>query len=144
MEDLLALLDDHAVSGELRLIEGHINGRHLPIIDSHAALLDQAAGLAVGGAQAAGHQQLDGTDLTIGKPGLRQLGSGHIFAAAAAAEQGAGGLLSLVGLLLAVDQLGQLVGQDLLGLIELAARGRKVSIRMHLSTSASPTFRQYW
>ena len=93
MEDLLALLDDHAVSGELRLIEGHIDGRHLLIIDSHAALLDQTAGLAVGGAQAAGHQQLDGTDLTIGKPGLRQLGSGHIFAAAAAAEQGAGGLL---------------------------------------------------
>ncbi len=56
--------------------------------------------------------------------------------------------------LLAVDQLRQLVGQDLLGLIELASfqlsississSGRKVSIRMHLRTSASSTFRQYW
>ena len=113
MEHFFTLLDDHTVTGELGLVKGHVNGRHLLVIDGHAALLDQTAGLAVGGAQAAGHQQLDGTDLTIGKPGLRQLGSGHIFAAAAAAEEGTGSLLGLVGLGLAVDQLGQLVGQDL-------------------------------
>ena len=37
MEDLLALLDDHAVSGELGLVEGHIDGRHLLVVDGHAA-----------------------------------------------------------------------------------------------------------
>ena len=105
MEDLLALLDDDAVSGELRLIEGHVNGRHLPVIHGHASLLDQPPGFAVGGTQAAGHQQFNGADFSVGKPCLRQLGGGHILAAAAAAEQGAGGLLGLVGLVLAVNQL---------------------------------------
>ena len=40
MEHLLALFDDHTVAGELGLVEGHIDGRYLLVIDGHAALLD--------------------------------------------------------------------------------------------------------
>ena len=47
------------------------------------------------------------------------LGGGHIGIVAAAHKQGLGGSLGLGGLFLAVDQLGQLVGQDLLGGVQL-------------------------
>ncbi len=58
MEDLLALFDDHAVAAaELHLNQVTSMDGHLLIVDSDAALLDQTPGLAVGGAQAAGHQQ---------------------------------------------------------------------------------------
>ena len=63
--------------------------------------------------------------------------------------------LRLLGLFLTMHHPGELVGKDLLGLVELTAfpgssisstcsSGRKVSMRMHFITSASPTFRQYW
>ena len=65
MEDLFAFFDDHAVALEVALIEGHVDGGHLLVIDGHAALLDQPPGLAVGGAQAAGHQEIDGADLAV-------------------------------------------------------------------------------
>ena len=59
--------------------------------------------------------------LTVGQVILGQLGGGHVVGVGAAAEQGPGGLLGLLGLLLAVDHFGELEGQDLLGFVELRA-----------------------
>ena len=62
-------------------------------------------------------------DLAVGKVLLRQLGGGHVGGVRPGAEQSVGALLGLFGLLFPVDQLGQLVGQNLLGLVHLPAPG---------------------
>ena len=43
MENFLALLDDHAVTGKLLAAEGGLDSGHLLVVDGHAALLHQAA-----------------------------------------------------------------------------------------------------
>lgn len=48
-----------------------------------------------------------------------QGGGGHVGLVASLGEQGLGRVLGLLRLLLAVNQLGQLKGQDLLGLVQL-------------------------
>ena len=85
-----------------------------------------------------------------------QLSGRHVLGIhGVAAEQSAGGVLSLFGFFLAMNHAGQLVSQNFLGLVQAAdpsrcsissicSSGRKVSIRMHFITSASPTLRQYW
>ena len=97
VEDLLALLDDRAVAGELRLASepGHINGSAtFRSLTADAALLDQAAGLAVGGST--GRSATSSVRMapisTIGvKPGLRQSWvAGHVVAVCRCRRTGRG------------------------------------------------------
>ena len=129
---------------------------HLLAADGDAALLHQPPGLALGGAQAAGHQQASERRSAVLELGRRgRVVVGMLALSPPPPNRARAASWAFCGLLLAVDQLGQLVGQDLLGacsagcpatvsISSICSRGRKVSIRMHLSTSASPTFRQYW
>ena len=59
--------------------------------------------------------------MAVGKVLLRQLGGGHVGGVRPGAKQSVSALLGLFGLLFPVDHLGQLVGQNLLGLVQLAA-----------------------
>ena len=57
----------------------------------------------------------------VGEVVVGELGGGHIIEVARAAEERPCGRLSLLGLLLAVDELCKLICKDLLGGVELAA-----------------------
>ena len=121
MEHLLALADDQTVAGELLAAEGRVDGIHLLVPHGDAALLHQPPGLALAGAQAAPDQQIQHVDLAAAQIVAGELGGGHILSVGAAAKQCPGSLTGLFGLLLAVNQLRQLIGQDILGLVELCA-----------------------
>ena len=118
MVNLLALLDDDAlvqrVNGQNSLRVGD-----LLAVDEDAALLDKLAGFTVGAAQTRGDHGGQQADTTVlDKLGV-QLRAGHILVVGGTAEQAAGSGLRLFGLLLTVDHLRQLVGQNLLGLVQL-------------------------
>ena len=117
MIDLLALLDDDTV---LQLISGKADSgsSHLFTIHQDTALHDQTAGLAVGSGQTGLDHEGQNADGAIGQIRFGQLSGRHVLSVSSTAEQGTGSVLGLLSLFLAVDHLGQLVGQDLLGLVQ--------------------------
>mgnify|MGYP007072580595 CR=1 FL=1 len=111
MVNLLALADYYlAVDRDLsvRILNDNV-------VDCNALTRDQGSCLALGVNKLGRHHQVENADLALGE---LKLGSGHVLGVALAAEQSLCGVERLVGFLLAVNQLGQLVGQDLLGLIQ--------------------------
>ena len=119
MEDLFSLFEHYTLAGEL--FGGHGCGHigDLLTVQLHPSLLHQAASLLLGGHQAALEHQLQHPDRPVSQIAGVQGGGGHVGLVASLGEQGLGRVLGLLRLLLAVNQLGQLKGQDLLGLIEL-------------------------
>ena len=115
--DLLALLDDDAI-GQLLCREADGGSGDLLAINEDASLGDQTAGLAVGGGQTGLDHHGQDANGAVRQVCLGQLGGGHVLGIGCTAEQGAGGVLGFVGLFLAVDHAGQLVGQDLLCLVQ--------------------------
>lgn len=120
MEHLLPLLKDHTLPNKPLLSKLSRRIRHLLLRRHHAPLLNQPPCLAIGGRQPALHQQGQRADGPIGKVRVGQGGGRHIHRAPSGGEQGAGRRLGLVRLLLAVDEAGDLVGQYLLGTVQLA------------------------
>ena len=121
MEDLLAFLDDHTIACKLLAAEGGLDRGHLLVVDGHAALLYQTAGLALRGSQTALHQQAQHVDGAAAEVVVGQLGGGHMLGIACTGEQCLRCGTGLLSFLLTVDQLGQLIGQNVLGLVELGA-----------------------
>ena len=83
--------------------------------------LYQTAGLALRGSQTALHQQAQHVDGAAAEVVVGQLGGGHMLGIACTGEQCLRCGTGLLSFLLTVDQLGQLIGQDVLGLVELGA-----------------------
>ena len=119
MIDFLSLADFYAFL-QLSFAELGVQGS-LFAVGGDAALLNQTSRLASGGGQLTGHHQVEDADGTVGQAVGGKLGGGHIGIIAAADEKGMGGLLCLVSLFLSVYQAGELVGQNFLGFVELAA-----------------------
>ena len=95
VEDLLALLDHDAFAGELVGGDGKADVLDLLTGNLHAALLDQTAGLPLGGHQAALEHQLQDADGAVGEVRGGKAGGGHIGGVAALGEEAPGSLLSL-------------------------------------------------
>ena len=111
--DLLALLDDDAL-GQLLSSEADRGSSDLLAVHQNTALHDETAGLTVGSSQTSLDHQGQDADGAVGQVSLGQLSVGHMLSiTGSTAEQGAGCILRLVGLLFAVDHLGQLEGKDL-------------------------------
>ena len=122
MEDLLALFDnDIALLAEVGFGDGCLGVCHLLVVDRNAALFNQSAGFAVGLAELAAHHQVENADRAVGEVGRFKLRGGHVFAVAACGKNRLGSRHRLVGFLLTVNELGQLIGENLLGAVELAA-----------------------
>ena len=120
MEDLLALAELDAVL-ELLGREDNVDGCNLLVISEHAALLDETARLGLRGRELAGEHQVQNADPAIRELAFRQLRCRHIGIVRAAEEQSPRRITGLIGLFLAVDELRQLIGENFLGLVELAA-----------------------
>ena len=65
VENLFPLLDHNALASKSILCKHCIGGGHFLVVDCDAALLNQTPSLAVGGAQAAGHQQRQNANFTV-------------------------------------------------------------------------------
>lgn len=115
---------------------------NLLVIDRDAALLNQAARLAVGGCQSGRLEQVEDSDSAVIQ---RDLCGGHMLAVGTGGKDGPGRIEGFLGVFLAVHDPGQLKGKDFLGTVELrtlqlsiasiSSIGRKVSIFRHLMTS---------
>ena len=84
--------------------------RNFFAIHQDASLGDEAASLTVGGSQTGLDHHGQDADGAVRQVCLGQLGGGHVLGIGCTTEQGAGGVLGFVGLFLAVDHAGQLVG----------------------------------
>ena len=96
-------LPDHQALGQLLLGKGGVYIRDLLVVDRHASLLHQTAGLLLGGRQLALDHQVQNADASLGQVPGGQGGGGHVLQVAAPYEQRLGGLLGLFGLLFSVD-----------------------------------------
>ena len=121
MVRLLALAQHQAVCAEVVLGHFLIGVLHLLVVEVNAAARDEPSALAQRLAQPRLDHQVD--DALVALQRL-DLGGGHRAVQRVAAKQRARSLGRSLGLGLAVHQLGHLVRQHLLGLVDLAALQR--------------------
>ena len=120
MIDLLTLADLEPVLKLLLCVYG-FNARNDFAVDGDAALFNQPARLTLGGRELAEHHEVNERDGAIGEALFGHLRARHVLVRTCAGEKGCSGGLGLVGLLGSVDETGELVGENLLLLIDTAA-----------------------
>ena len=103
VEILLAAADHNALAESLGVVGGGDIG-DLRVVHRDAALLDIAAGLGLGGAEAGLDEDAQNIKPAVNEIGVAQLGRGDVAALGSACEERLCGGLGLLGLLLAVDE----------------------------------------
>ena len=154
MESLFALLD-HALLVKEVLGQLLLEVRDLLTVQRYAAALHQLARLAVGGCKAALDEQRQHADLAVGKVRVGQRGGRHVGSRTAGKRRSPWqrSVPFRPPPCRVPERSARMRGFPLrwfscapsqLSIASISSSGRKVSIRMHLSTSASSTLRQYW